>query len=77
MLLLAILPTSVVLGTFPTLLSSLLMVFQSGPQLCRDVTAGFLAGLKGRGGDYAAEVGNLLSSLPDELKGLPELAPLL
>ena len=52
--LLAILPTSVVLGTFPTLLSSLLMVFQSGPQLCRDVTAGFLAGLKGRGGSCGA-----------------------
>lgn len=74
--LLSILPTGVVISTFPTLLSSLLMMFPSGPQLCRDVTVQFLQGLKQRGGDYAAEVSNLLGTLPPELKGLPELAAL-
>jgi len=71
--LLSILPAKDVISTFATLLSSMLMIFPNGPQLCREVAQGFLRGLKERG-DYAAEVGNLMQSLPEELKCLPELA---
>ena len=62
--------------TFPTLLSSLLMIFPEGPATCQQAVIGFLNGLKGLRGEYASEVANLAQSFPPELKAVPELAAL-
>ena len=62
--------------TFPTLLSSLLMIFPEGPATCQQAVIGFLNGLKGLGGEYASEVANLAQSFPPELKAVPELTAL-
>jgi hypothetical protein len=73
---LTFLPTDVVIRTFPTLLSSLLMIFPEGPATCQQAVIGFLNGLKGLRGEYASEVANLAQSFPPELKAVPELAAL-
>jgi hypothetical protein len=71
---LSFLPSQVVINTFPTLLSSLLMLYPDGPDSCKLAVEDFMAGLKRRGGDYAAEVVNLAQSFPPELKSVPQLA---
>ena len=73
---LSFLPAATVIKTFPTLLSSLLMIFPGGPEVCQQSALTFLNGVRERGGEYASEISNLAQSFPPELTAVPELAAL-
>lgn len=73
---LAILPAESVITTFPTLLSSLLMLYPDGADSCKEMVQGFLTDLKTRGGEVATAVSDLARSFPPELAAVPELASL-
>ena len=67
---------TVSLQTFPTLLSSLVMLYPSGSEVCRDLVCAFLHGLISRG-EYTAEMRNLIQSFPPEVKESAELSSLM
>jgi hypothetical protein len=73
---LSFLPAATVIKTFPTLLSSLLMIFPGGPAVCKQAALTFLQSVRDRGGEFATEIANLAQSFPPELKEVPELAAL-
>ena len=73
---LSFLPAATVIKTFPTLLSSLLMIFPEGPAVSQQAALTFLNGIKERGGEFATEIANLAQSFPPELQAVPELAAL-
>ena len=73
---LSFLPAATVIKTFPTLLSSLLMIFPGGEAVCQQAALTFLGGVRERGGEFAAEIANLARSFPPELMAVPELAAL-
>ena len=73
---LSFLPAATVIKTFPTLLSSLLMIFPGGEAVCQQAALTFLDGVRERGGEFAAEIANLAQSFPAELMAVPELAAL-
>ena len=73
---LSFLPAETVIKTFPTLLSSLLMIYPEGPSVCQQAVRTFLYGMRDRGGDFASEISNLATSFPPELMAVPELAAL-